>query len=297
LKSTKRENSTAYAGCPAQFWTEDEFVAVLSVLAGKGDSDAAYELAREFYEPRFLRAIAAQGDKDAAFELARGFNEPKFIRTIAEKGDRKAAFMLARKFGEPKFIRVIAEQGDKEAAFELARKFDEPKFIRTRAEQGDRTAAFMLARKFEEPEFIRILAVQGDRPAAIELAEIFGDLGPLRKFAEQGDVQAAFEIYEQLTTGEDLNSDSLKWLCEAANAGHAKARKTLAHLHHSWGEKEGYDIEESNRIAYTWYTLAAASGANTLGSRNLLAKEMTAEDEARAEEMARDWKPGQCPAP
>ncbi len=171
------------------------------------------------------------------------------------------------------------------------------KFIRTLAEQGDRDAAFELAWNFDEPKFIRTLAEQGDAQAAIELAKGFNELGPLKELAEQGDAQAAFNVYEQTIYRKEPTKEALKWLCVAANAGDAEAQKILAHLHRLWGVKEGYGIKENNRIAYMWYTLAAASGADTLGSRSIVAEEMTTEEEAEALEMVRDWKPGQCPAP
>ncbi len=75
------------------------------------------------------------------------------------------------------------------------------------------------------------------------------------------------------------------------------AQRSLAYLHRLWGVKEGYGIKENKRVAYMWYTLAAASGVDTLGSRSIVAEEMTTEEEAEALEMVRDWKPGQCPAP
>jgi len=46
-----------------------------------------------------------------------------------------------------------------------------------------------------------------------------------------------------------------------------------------------------------WYTLAASNGnsrAETL--RGYVAAEMTPEEISQAEQMARDWTPGDCPS-
>ena len=187
--------------------------------------------------------------------------------------------------------------GDSDAMFELAGRFGETAPLRKLAEQGDRDAAFELARKFDEPMFVRTIAGQGDTQAAIELAKRFDDLGPLKKLAEQGDAWAAFNVYEQAIYRKEPTTEALKWLCEAANVGDAEAQRILAQLHRSWGVKEGNGIKENRRVAYMWYTLAAANGADTLGTRSIVAEEMTTEEEAEALGMVRDWKPGQCPAP
>ena len=190
-----------------------------------------------------------------------------------------------------------AEHRVRAEARELAKRFNDLGPLKELAEQGDRDTAFELAKNFDEPKFIRALAEQGDRDAAFVLAKRFNDLGPLKELAEQGDVQAIFNLYEQAIYRKGPSTEALKWLCEAASAGDARAQSKLAYLHRPWGENEEYGIEENNRIAYMWYTLAAASGADTLGARSIVAEEMTAEEEAEALEMVRDWKPVQCPGP
>ena len=284
--------------CAEVTWTPEEFKALLIATAENGDKDAAFELAKEFDEPKFIRILAERGDYDAAMLLARRFDDPSFIRKLAEQGDKEAAIELARMFDDPTFIRELAEQGDKEAAIELAKMFDEPKFIRDLAKQGDKEAAIELAKGFDEWGPLKQIARQGNTQAAVEIAERLGNLELLKELAEQGDTAAAFKLYELAIYNEKPAQEALKWLCVAANEGHPRSQITLAHTYRSWGKKRGWDIEEDRRIAYMWYTLAAENGAaGALISRSTVADEMTPEEEAEALEMIRNWEPGQCPTP
>ena len=96
------------------------------------------------------------------------------------------------------------------------------------------------------------------------------------------------------TKEESLVGEAWKWLCIAADEGHPQAHvnamKALARLHRPWGDDE-YVLEENNGVAYPWYRLSAA-----FDPRWAVAEEMTAHEITEAEQMARDWKPGQCPA-
>ncbi len=56
---------------------------------------------------------------------------------------------------------------------------------------------------------------------------------------------------EPATSSGGPNLEALKWLCVAANTGRAKAQWKLGHLRCSRGVKDGYDIEENNRVAYS----------------------------------------------
>ena len=202
--------------------------------------------------------------------------------------------------------------GDRRAAFIMARGHEEPKFIRTLAEKGDTEAATELARTFKELGPLRKLAEQGDTEAAIALARIFAETGPLQKLAKSGDAGIAYETYEVTVLIPGHASDSRNWLCKAANEGHVKAQIELGYRHQSvvWKTTATYDIRMQNlreagfnpddRIAYMWYTLAAANAETNdlaLDSRRYIMKDMTDKEIAEAKRMVQAWKPGQCPGP
>ncbi len=225
---------------------------------------------------------------------------------------------MASRHEEPKFIRNLAEQGDTAAATELARTFQEPGPLRKLAEQGDTQAATELARMFQEPGPLRKLAEQGDTKAATELARSFEETGPLLKLAKSGDAGSAYEIYEITVLIPGHASDSRNWICKAANAGDVEAQMELGYRHQSVVWKTSSDhirmqnlreagIIADDRIAYMWYTLAAASAetndftgertAAILGLRRYVMKDMADKKIADANRMVRAWRPGQCPAP
>ena len=259
----------------------------------------------------------------SALETVWEFGDPEVLRTLAEQGDSEAALELARRYEEPSFMRILAEQGDTETAIELAKKYNDLGPLTLIAEQGGKEAALSLSRDFGELGPVRKLAERGDADAALELALVTGDLGPLRTIAEGGNAEAAlglfqnfeeaellwalalsdgtetaevaFKIYEQATYTGRPQREVVKWLCKAANKRHAQAQVNLARLHRPWNDEDG--LQENKRVAYMWYTLAAVGGEDTLDSRGIVAEEMTVQQIAEAEEMARNWKPGQCPAP
>ncbi len=177
---------------------------------------------------------------------------------------------------------------------------------------GDREAAFEMARRHGVPKFIRTLAEQGDTEAAIELARIFEETSPLQKLAKSGDAGIAYETYEVTVMIPGHASDSRKWLCKAANEGHVEAQMELGYRHRSavWKTSLADNIRMQNlreagfnpddRIAYMWYTLAAASAETNdlaLKRRRYVMKDMADKEIAEAKRMIQAWKPGQCPAP
>jgi hypothetical protein len=83
--------------------------------------------------------------------------------------------------------------------------------------------------------------------------------------------------------------DRLPYLCRAADGGHPNAQIEVGR-HYS----QGVDgVTKDLKRAYVWYSLA--QGAFGRGVHlQLIAKEMTPEQIAEAEQMLTDWKPGQC---
>jgi len=157
-----------------------------------------------------------------------------------------------------------------------------------------------------------VLAIQGCGASSDEVTcqamgwtfGILGDIACLAAMKEKYDAEragAAAPPSETVETAgiqpETLDADALKQLCEAANEGQGKAQRKLALMHRSWNTYTDNTIVADNRVAYMWYTLAAVNGEDTVDSRSITAEDMTDEELTEAQEMARSWRPGQCPRP
>ena len=59
-----------------------------------------------------------------------------------------------------------------------------------------------------------------------------------------------------------------------------------------------FGLQADARVAYMWYTLASQNGiADATSFRGAASAQMNHEEIRQAEQMVRDWKPGQCPSP
>ena len=105
--------------------------------------------------------------------------------------------------------------------------------------------------------------------------------------AEQGYADAQFNLGLKCAKGEGTpknDREAVKWYRKAAEQGIADAQYNLA-LRCASGEGALKDFVAS----YAWYNLAAFSGAaNAAKGRESIAKEMTAEQIAKAQEMSRE---------
>ena len=118
--------------------------------------------------------------------------------------------------------------------------------------------------------------------------------------AENGNGTAAYALYWQLSGERQTFAEAWKWLCLAANGGYGAAQRSVGNRYETltwefnierlrWLRDE-VGIQPDNRVAYMWYTLAASSG------KEYVAAVMTPDEVAQAEQMVRDWKPGDCPS-
>ena len=108
--------------------------------------------------------------------------------------------------------------------------------------------------------------------------------------AAQGDPEAQFRL-GQLTGDRSLRPNAWKWMCLAANQGHAKAQHELGIVY--WRGVEPF--EQDTVRAYMWYSLAASNGYGYSAAHNdLVAAQMTAEQIAEAERLVEEWEPGEC---
>jgi len=211
-------------------------------------------------------------------------------------------------------LRMLAEKGDGGSAIVLARLTGETTgTLRALAETGDRDAAILLARHANEFGPLTSLAEKGDPVAAHIFAVELGDYSYLRRLAKEGGPVVAYEQYLEYRNASESSEFSAAWiwLCSAANAGYSKAQAEVGFWHRSnswdnwrdWNEKglnrlQKLGFQPDNRIAYMWYTLAVATGGeSTRQARDFYVAELLTEVEiSQAEQMARDWKPGDCPS-
>lgn len=281
-------------------------------LAQKGDREAAFILAARYRDPSGLRVLASHGDETAAVKLASEFQDLTALRGLAEQGDVDAAHLLAIDFNDLAPLKELAKRGNREAAKELV-KLTGKSFgpLEKLAENGDLAAAVFIARNAKELKPLISLAKTRDSEAARILEDEFNVYIFLERDAEIGDSSAAYELYQRLRKRRNSTVDAWRWLCFAANSGYANAqaeigswfRSTTWEIWKDWNENSidllrYIGVEPDNQIAYMWYTLAISNGdKSALTVRDCcITRKLSNNEIARANLMAREWKPGDCPS-
>ena len=108
-----------------------------------------------------------------------------------------------------------------------------------------------------------------------------------RRVAEQGFVDAQYNLahmyYEGLGVAQDYK-EAVRWYRKAAAQGDAKAQHNLGVIY----GKGGKGVLEDNVLAHMWYNISSANGVERgAKKRDTVAKQMTAEQIAEAQAMAR----------
>ena len=111
-----------------------------------------------------------------------------------------------------------------------------------------------------------------------------------RLAADQGDASAQYNLALKYANGRGVPQDDaqkVKWLRLAADQGFAEAQFNLGGMYGS-----GQGVPQDFVQAHMWFNLAAAQGnENGKKGRDLVAKIMTPQQIAQAQELARNWKP------
>jgi len=103
--------------------------------------------------------------------------------------------------------------------------------------------------------------------------------------------------YKSLNT-----ADAWAWICGAANQKFADAQRTLGDWLNPKKEelvllRSATGTSPDYRASYMWYTLAVTGGdKGAREMRKILVAGMTEKQIGQAEQMARDWQPGDCPS-
>ena len=137
--------------------------------------------------------------------------------------------------------------------------------------------------------------------AAYQKADYETALRLLRPLAEQGDPRAETTLGVMYDEGHGVPQDdagALIWYRLAAEQGYAQAQFNLGVM---YAKGEADDGHQDNVSAHMWFNLAASrfsasepmARSAAIKSRDAVASRMTPEEIARAQQLARDWKPKQ----
>jgi len=109
------------------------------------------------------------------------------------------------------------------------------------------------------------------------------------KLAERGEAEAQYKLGIRRLP----KPEGMRWLCRAADQGHAWARNSIGDLYEYARPPVRKDVVQ----AYVWHDLSAVAGLSRgAGRRDELAKKTTPAQIARAKRLVKAWKPGQCAA-
>ena len=131
-------------------------------------------------------------------------------------------------------------------------------------------------------------------PLAALSPELAEALNWYRLAAAQGDASAQFNLGQLYYKGEGVPQDyaeALKWLRLAAEQGQVSAQGHLAAMYGT-----GQGVPQDYVQSHKWLNLAASRSADEereeyVKVRDLIAKDLTPEQIAEAQRLAREWKP------
>lgn len=304
----------------AEIWDLREAKSAGQVVVGA--SGAGAFLGYGFYGmwaiPR-AGSAACRGVGRTLAAILTGAELPEQIATLLKSKEKQRAAeeakLEAEKTARRKTLEASAAQGDRVAIFALAREFDESLYLIAPAEQGDVEAAIELARITGDTRLLEKAASEGDLAAARALAATHGIYAPLTTLASldshkvSGNPNAAWGLFKDLYPSSRVEEEVVAWkaLCMAAAMNHPAAQSEVGYWHRTdvWENlMDGRavslrtaDFKPDNRLAYMWYTLAAENGdSDAVRHREyVISADMTPRQIMEAEQMARNWKPGDCP--
>ncbi|MCS6780864.1 MAG: sel1 repeat family protein, partial [Geminicoccaceae bacterium] len=122
-----------------------------------------------------------------------------------------------------------------------------------------------------------------------------------RKAADAGETNAMVFLGQNYANGDGVAQDyrqALYWYQKAAEAGHAGAMNNLGSMYES-----GRGVRRDLVRAHMWYNLAAARESGKVSraifaqDRDRVAARLSSAEIARAQRLARDWRPRPATAP
>ncbi len=230
------------------------------------------------YERAFreIKQLAEQGDPFAQgllgglYEWGKGVKRDcveavKWYQKSAEAGEVIAQYRLGVLYGSSNWWCDGLQRNDAEAV----------KWLREAAVRGDINAKSTLADHYK-----------WGRGVPIDSAEAFK---LYREAAEQGsasDMRHVGDMYEEGKGVPQHYGEALKWYHKSVEHGDEGAMVSIGKLY-----EEGKGVPVDYVQAHMWYNLAAAKKHAYSLERDRIAKKMTSAQIAKAQEMARSWKP------
>ncbi len=125
---------------------------------------------------------------------------------------------------------------------------------------------------------------------AYESGDYAAALREFRPLADQGHAEAQAMLGIMYFEGWGVPKDdaeAVKWYRKAAEQGHARAQTNLGYMY-----EEGLGVAQDYAQAHMWWSLSARQGdRDAARARNFVEGEMTREQFAEAQKLAREWKP------
>ena len=131
--------------------------------------------------------------------------------------------------------------------------------------------------------------------AAYERQDYAAAIQLCRPLAEEGDARAQLSLGGMYYNGQGVQQDfpeAAKWTRRAAEQGYAPAQADLGVLY--WN---GQGVPRDVVLAYMWLSLAVEQEPDGVKKRDLAASQMTPDEIAEAQRLAREWKPTKAAPP
>ena len=133
-----------------------------------------------------------------------------------------------------------------------------------------------------------------DGGAALKRGDYAEALRLWRPLADQGDANAQYMLGIMYANGRGVPQDyaeAMKWCRLAAEQGYARAQYMLGIMY-----ANGRGVPQNDVQAHMWFNLAASRAPaserdEAIKMRNVAASNMTPEQIAEAQKLAREWKP------
>ncbi len=128
-----------------------------------------------------------------------------------------------------------------------------------------------------------------DCAAAYERQDYAEAVRLCRPLAEHGDMRAQTSVGGMYYNGQGVQRDyaeAAKWVRKAAEQDYAPAQTDLGVMY--WN---GQGVPQDAVLAYMWLNLAAAQEPDAVRERDVAASQMTPDEIAEAQRLAREWKP------
>lgn len=254
------------------------------VLAEQGNPGSQYNLGMMYVNGHgvvqsdqeafnWFRMAAVQGVASAQYNLgvmyASGQGVPQndqeavnWYRMAAEQGVASAQQNLGVMYADGRGV----PRNDTEAV----------RWYRQAAEQGHASAQYNLGVKYAQGQGVAL-----DYREAVNW---------YLKAAEQGDVSAQYNLGVMYANGRGVpqnDREAGNWFRRAAEQGYASAQYNLGVMY-----DQGKGVPKDEQLAYFWWLLASANGhKNAEKNRDLVERDLSADQRSQAQTAARSWKP------